>query len=37
MNPKSIKPAMEKLFSGNWKVGTIPIKWDGKTFERIIE
>jgi len=28
---------MEKLFSGNWKVGTIPEKWDGKTSERIID
>jgi UDP-N-acetylglucosamine 2-epimerase (non-hydrolysing) len=36
-NPKAIKPAMEKLFSGNWKVGTIPEKWDGKTSERIID
>ena len=36
-NPKAIKPAMEKLFSGNWKIGTIPEKWDGNTSERIIE
>jgi UDP-N-acetylglucosamine 2-epimerase (non-hydrolysing) len=35
-NPKAIKPAMEKLFNGNWKVGAIPEKWDGKTSERII-
>jgi hypothetical protein len=27
---------MEKLFNGNWKVGAIPEKWDGKTSERII-
>jgi len=25
-NPKAIKPAMEKLFSGKWKVGSIPEK-----------
>lgn len=33
---KAIKPAMEKLFSGNWKKGGIPEKWDGKTAERIV-
>ena len=36
INPKAIKPAMEKLFQGNWKKGKIPEKWDGKTGERII-
>ena len=36
-NPKSIKPAMEKLFTGNWKKGGIPELWDGKTAERIVE
>jgi len=36
-NPKAIKPAMEKLFSGEWKKGEIPELWDGKTSERIIE
>lgn len=36
-NPKAIKPALEKLFSGNWKTGKIPDLWDGKTAERIIE
>lgn len=35
-NPDAIKPAMEKLFSGNWKKGTIPEKWDGQTSERIV-
>lgn len=36
-NPRAIKPAMETLFSGNWKKGSIPELWDGKTAERIIE
>jgi UDP-N-acetylglucosamine 2-epimerase (non-hydrolysing) len=36
-NPKAIKPAMEKLFSGNWKLGRIPYLWDGKTAERIVD
>jgi UDP-N-acetylglucosamine 2-epimerase (non-hydrolysing) len=36
-NPDAIKPAMEKLFLGNWKKGSIPAKWDGKTSERIVK
>lgn len=36
-DPKAIKPAMEKLFSGNWKTGKIPHLWDGKTAERIVD
>lgn len=35
-NPKKIKPALEKLLSGNWKQGQIPEKWDGKAAERIV-
>ena len=36
-DPKAIQPAMEKLFSGNWKKGSIPEMWDGKTAERIVD
>ena len=36
-DPKAVKPALEKLFSGNWKKGAIPEKWDGKTAERIVD
>jgi len=36
-NPKNIAPAMEKLFSGKWKKGSIPELWDGRTAERIVE
>ena len=36
-DPEAIKPAMEKLFSGNWKTGTIPHLWDGQTAERIVD
>jgi UDP-N-acetylglucosamine 2-epimerase (non-hydrolysing) len=36
-NPESLKPALDKLLSGNWKTGSIPEKWDGKTGERIVE
>ena len=35
-DPSGIKPAMETLFAGNWKKGTIPELWDGKTAERIV-
>ncbi len=34
--PEAIKPALDKLFAGEWKKGTIPELWDGKTAERII-
>jgi len=36
-NPRAIKPAMDKLFSGEWKHGEIPERWDGHTSERIVE
>ncbi len=35
--PKAIAPAMDKLFSGKWKKGSIPERWDGKTAERIVD
>lgn len=35
-DPRAIKPAMEKLFAGQWKKGNIPELWDGKTAERIV-
>ena len=34
---KAIKPVMDKLFSGEWKQGDVPEKWDGNTGIRIIE
>jgi UDP-N-acetylglucosamine 2-epimerase (non-hydrolysing) len=36
-NPAAIKPALDKLFAGNWKKGNIPELWDGKAAERICE
>lgn len=36
-NPSNIKPVLKKLLSGNWKKGSIPDLWDGKTSDRIVE
>lgn len=36
-DPSAIKPALIKLFSGQWKRGAIPELWDGKSAERIVE
>lgn len=35
-DPANLPPAFEKLFSGNWKKGSIPELWDGKTSVRIV-
>lgn len=37
IDPKSIKPALEKVLSGTWKKGRIPELWDGKAAERIVD
>ncbi len=36
-NPAAIKPALDKLFAGEWKKGGIPELWDGKAAVRIVE
>ena len=36
-NPDHIKPALEKLFAGQWKKGGIPPLWDGHAAERIVK
>jgi len=36
-NPEALIPYMEKLFAGNWKKGSIPQLWDGKTSARIVD
>jgi len=36
-DPKAIKPALDKLFAGEWKKGAIPELWDGHTAERIVK
>jgi len=36
-DPAKLKPALDRLFAGQWKQGSIPEKWDGNTGERIVE
>lgn len=36
-NPAAIKPALDRLFAGDWKKGGIPELWDGKAAHRIVE
>jgi UDP-N-acetylglucosamine 2-epimerase (non-hydrolysing) len=36
-NPENIKPALEKIFEGTWKKGSIPELWDGNAAKRIVE
>lgn len=36
-DPSALVPAFERLFSGEWKRGGIPDRWDGKTGERIAD
>lgn len=36
-DPAKLKPALDRLFAGQWKRGAIPEKWDGRTGERIVD
>jgi UDP-N-acetylglucosamine 2-epimerase (non-hydrolysing) len=36
-DPKAIEPTLKKLFSGNWKSGSIPELWDGNTAHRLVQ
>jgi UDP-N-acetylglucosamine 2-epimerase (non-hydrolysing) len=36
VDPVALKPALDRLFAGKWKRGSIPPLWDGKTGERIV-
>jgi len=36
-DPEAVKPALDNLMKGEWKKGTTPEKWDGKTSERIVK
>jgi UDP-N-acetylglucosamine 2-epimerase (non-hydrolysing) len=35
-DPAALKPALDRLFAGQWKKGGIPEKWDGRAGERIV-
>jgi UDP-N-acetylglucosamine 2-epimerase (non-hydrolysing) len=35
-DPQALKPALDRVFSGEWKRGGIPQKWDGATAPRIV-
>lgn len=35
-DPAKLAPALDRLFDGQWKKGTIPPLWDGRTGERIV-
>jgi len=35
-DPAALKPALDRLFSGEWKRGSIPELWDGKASDRIV-
>lgn len=35
-DPAALRPALDRVFAGNWKKGGIPEKWDGHTGERIV-
>jgi UDP-N-acetylglucosamine 2-epimerase (non-hydrolysing) len=34
-DPTALQPALDRLFAGQWKKGSIPELWDGRTGERI--
>jgi UDP-N-acetylglucosamine 2-epimerase (non-hydrolysing) len=36
-DPHMISQALQKLISGQWKKGSIPERWDGKTSKRIVD
>jgi UDP-N-acetylglucosamine 2-epimerase (non-hydrolysing) len=35
-DPAALKPALDRLFAGTWKKGSIPELWDGKAGNRIV-
>jgi UDP-N-acetylglucosamine 2-epimerase (non-hydrolysing) len=36
-DPAALKPALDRLFAGMWKKGSIPELWDGKAGNRIVD
>ena len=37
VDPSALRPALDRLFAGEWKRGQVPEKWDGRTGARIVE
>ena len=35
-DPARLKPALDRLFAGEWKKGGVPERWDGQTGTRIV-
>lgn len=35
-DPTAVRPALDRLFAGEWKKGAIPPLWDGHAAERIV-
>ncbi|MEY4645003.1 MAG: hypothetical protein RLZZ596_1834 [Pseudomonadota bacterium] len=35
-DPAKLKPALDRLFAGQWKKGGVPELWDGRSGERIV-
>ena len=35
-DPAALKPALDRLFAGEWKKGCIPELWDGRASDRIV-
>ncbi len=35
-DPDALEPVLTRLFAGQWKSGSIPEKWDGRTGSRIV-
>ncbi len=36
-DPAALQPALDRLFDGRWKRGSVPPLWDGRSGERIAE
>jgi UDP-N-acetylglucosamine 2-epimerase (non-hydrolysing) len=36
-DPAAIPPVLQRLFAGQWKSGSVPPLWDGKTGSRIVD
>ncbi len=36
-DPNMLGPALDRLFSGQWKKGAVPPLWDGRSGQRIVE